>query len=98
MLPTALNETADDVLFIFVDDVVTGDGSGTENLQPLAPFVTLELLRRVHERVVHLKHSHVTMVSKHKLLARAILCLTGMAIPPDVSATSRKSATISTCG
>lgn len=83
MLPTELNATSDEVLFALIDGAVISPEADGENLQPLAPFVTLELLRRVHEQVVHLKRSGRTSSTKHKLLARAILRLTGVAVPPD---------------
>lgn len=77
MLPVELNQTPDDVLFERVDASAIDGDENAENLQPLAPFITLELLRRVHERVVHLKQSGRTSVAKHQLLARAVLLLTG---------------------
>lgn len=83
MLPNELNETPDDVLFALVDGAVLGSNGDDENLQPLAPFLTLEILRRVHERIVHLKKTGCTCATKHKLIGRAILLLTGMPVPPD---------------
>lgn len=83
MLPEELNETSDDMLFALVDSSVVDGDQNAENLQPLASFVTLELLRRVHERVVDLKKSNRTHGTKHKLLARAVHRLTGLPIPPD---------------
>lgn len=83
MLPAELNETSDNDLFALVDGVVIEGDQNAENRPPLAPFVTLEVLRRVHERVVELKKSGMTNATKHKSLARAVLRLIGMRIPPD---------------
>lgn len=70
-------------MFALVDAIVANDGSGHENVQPLAPYITLEVLFRVHERVVALKRSGTATGTKHKLLARAVLSLSGIPIPPD---------------
>lgn len=83
MVPTELNKTPDDVLFTLVDAAVMDGDASAENVQPLAPYMTLELLRRVHERIVHLKTSGRSRAAKHKLLAQASLRLMGMPIPPD---------------
>lgn len=83
MLLQELNEISDDALFVLVDGAVVEGDNNAENLQPLAPFITLELLRRVHERVVSLKQSGCTSSTKHKCLARAVLRITGVPVPPD---------------
>ncbi|KAL1521744.1 hypothetical protein AB1Y20_021399 [Prymnesium parvum] len=70
MTPAELNETSNEELFAIVDDAAgAGDASSSMEHQPFAPYVTLELLSRVHERVVQLKASRATTLSKHKLLA-----------------------------
>lgn len=98
MLPSELNETPNDALFALVDSTALEVVVNDENLQPLAAFITLELLRRVHERVVDLKKTGRTSSSKHKLLGRAVLRLTGLPVPPVTIATSTRSATTSTSG
>ncbi|KAL1522461.1 hypothetical protein AB1Y20_017449 [Prymnesium parvum] len=49
----------------------------------LASFVTLDLLRRLHEGVVMSIRSKTANVAKHKLLGAAMLLATGVPVPPD---------------
>lgn len=81
--PTELNQTSDDSLFAIVDASALLVVASANQAAPLAPYFTLELLRRVHERVVALKQAGQTTAAKHLLLGRAILSLIGMPIPPD---------------
>lgn len=83
MLPDVQNETSDEQLFELVDTAVLPGNDEPQDLPPIAPYLTVELLRRVHERVVHLINDGRCNMSKHKSLAVSICRLTGVRIPPD---------------
>lgn len=54
MEPTELNETSEDILMGLVQASVDGLNGQTPDVQPLAPFITLQLLHRLHELIVQL--------------------------------------------
>lgn len=83
MRPDELNDTTDERIWALVDALVLDADGRREEQQPLAPFMTLEVLRRVHERVVLLKNSGACRIAKHKALARAMCGMTGVREPPD---------------
>lgn len=83
MTPEELNQTSDEKLFGIIDSAMGVANDGASIHGPLAPYITLELLWRVHSRVVILKSSGVLNSAKHKLFARAVLSLTGVPTPPD---------------
>lgn len=84
MDPTELNETSEDILMGLVQASVDGLNGQTPDVQPLAPFITLQLLHRLHELIVQLLNSGRCKLAKHKLLGAAVLRATGTPVPPDV--------------
>eukprot|EP00966_Prymnesium_polylepis_P071554 1662052-Prymnesium_polylepis.1 len=54
MRPEQLNDTSDEILFARIDAVIAARSAGSADqrpIPPLAPFITLKLLFRLHERV-----------------------------------------------
>lgn len=84
MLPEKLNETPDERVFELVDNLVLSSDAGRQQVEPLAPFLTLEILRRVHERIVQLINTGSCKMAKHKALACAMCGMTGVLRPPDM--------------
>eukprot|EP00966_Prymnesium_polylepis_P271912 6282338-Prymnesium_polylepis.2 len=86
MRPEELNATSDEVLFARIEAVVvvrsTVGAEQPRNLR-LAPYITLKLLYRVHERVISLRNSNACPLAKQKVLAWTVLDLTGVDAPPD---------------
>lgn len=83
MKPEQMNKISPEELDERVDQIVLPEDSGAVDTPPLAPFLTLEVLLRVHERIVELINKQIGRLTKHKALARAVCVLTGVPVPPD---------------
>ena len=79
-----LNQTTDDALDALISDVMALlRGQSSFATKPLASFVTLLILRRVHERVVAVRTQGTCEFTKHVMLGACVLHACGVKLPPD---------------
>ena len=92
MTPEELNGTSDELLFGRIDAVIERIESDESEPRlwarandPVAPFITLKLAHRVHERVQKLINRGSCRLTKLKLLCWVVVDLTGRRPPADPS-------------
>ena len=79
-----LNKTTDNALDALILDAMAAlRGQNSFATRPLAPFLTLQILRRVHERVMAVRMQGTCEFSKHVMLGACVLHACGMKLPPD---------------